>query len=157
MNLSDHLVSDFGMDPELRNAKASMAFDDLAALLEQRWKSESANEIRRSARRCSVFWLQLLLNACTIVPLIYTLWTIAKTFFRGEYLPEAFYWQSLALVGLLWLLTSWLVQVLLNRASKSVMCRTVESILKGEFAGRILPVREEVETLARMAGQITKN
>ena len=55
-------------------------------------------------------------------------------------------------MGLLWLLTSWLVQVLLNRASKSVMRRTVEGILNGEFAGRILPVREEVETLARLAG-----
>lgn len=157
MNLSERLVRDFGMNPELRNAKASLVFDDLSATLEQRWKTESAKEIRRSARRCSGFFLQFLLNACTIVPLVYTLWTIAKTFFRGEYLPEAFYWQSLALVGLLWLLTSWLVQLLLNRASKSVMRRTVESILKGEFAGRILPVREEVETLARMAGQITKN
>ena len=152
MDLSDHLVGDFGMDPELRNAKASLVFDDLTTLLEQRWKTESAKEIRRSARRCSGLWLQLLLNACTIVPLVYTLWTIAKTFFKGEYLPEAFYCQSLALVGLLWLLTSWLVQVLLNRASKSVMRRTVEGILNGEFAGRILPVREEVETLARLAG-----
>lgn len=157
MDLSDHLVSDFGMDPELRNAKASMVFDDLTNVLEQRWKTESAKEIRRSARRCSGFWLQLLLNACTIVPLFYTLWIIAKTFFRGEYLPEAFYWQSLALMGLLWLLTSWLVQVLLNRVSKSVMRRTIESILNGEFAGRILPIREEVETLARLAGHSTKN
>ena len=151
MDLSEKLVSDFGMDPELRNARASLVFDDLTALLEKKWKTESAKEIRRSAKRCSSFWLQAPLNAFTILPLGYTLWTTASTFFRGEYLPEAFYWQSLFLTGLLWLLTSWLVQILLGRAAKSVMRRTAENIVKSDFSERILPVREEVETLARLA------
>ena len=58
MDLSEKLVRDFGMDPELRNARASLVFDDLTALLEKKWKTESAKEIRRSAKRCSSFWLQ---------------------------------------------------------------------------------------------------
>ena len=151
MDLSEKLVRDFGMDPELRNARASLVFDDLTALLEKKWKTESAQEIRRSAKRCSSFWLQVPLNAFTILPLGYTLWTTASTFFRGEYLPEAFYWQSLFLTGLLWLLSSWLVQILLGRAAKSVMRRTAENIVKSDFPERLLPVREEVETLARLA------
>ena len=149
--LSERMVRDFDMNPELRDHRKALAFSELSGLLHRAWRKAREEEIQNSARRCSGSFFQLVLNACTIVPVFYVLWVVASTFVTGEYLPGSFYRQSLALLGLLWLLTSWLAQLKLNAAARTIYAAIATRFARGGHVARILPVASEIDRLAKIA------
>ena len=149
--LSERMVRDFGMDPELRDHKKAFVLSELSGLLRQTWRKTREEEIQNSARRCSGSFFQLFLNACTIVPVGYVIWVVASTFVKGEYLPSSFYRQSLALLGLLWLLTSWFAQLRLNAVARSISAAIAARFSQGSPVARILPVASEIDRLAKLA------
>ena len=151
--LSERMVRDFNMNPELRDHKKALALSELSGLLHQAWRKAREEEIQNSARRCSGFFFQLVLNACTIVPVCYVLWVVASTFVKDKYLPGTFYQQGLALLGLLWLLTSWIAQLKLNAAARSISAAITARFSRGNHVARILPVASEIDRLAKLAGQ----
>ena len=148
--LSDRMVRDFGMDPVVRDHEAAFAFRGLSGQLHRAWKEARDEEVGNAARRCSGFFLQLVLNAFSIVPAGYVLWVVGTTFWRREYLSIDFYRQACFLLALIWLLTSWLAQIRLNAAARSIPARTAKRFSRAAHAARILPVADEIERLSRL-------
>ena len=155
--LSERIVRDFGFDSELRDHKKAFALSDISGHLHRAWRKAREEEIQIFARRCSRPILQLALNACTIVPAGYILWVIASTFIKGEYLPDSFYRQSLALLALLWLLTSWLAQLKLNAAARSITAAITARFSQGDHAARILPVASEIDSLSKLVAGVERD
>lgn len=150
-SLSERMVGDFGMDSSLRDEKSAFAFADLSAIFRRSWRATHDKEVHDAARRCGGLFFQILLNACTIVPAAYILWVIGTTFLRGTYLPGTFYRQGFALLALLWLLSSWFLQVRLNRAARSIPDRTARRFAERIPFARTLPVAAEIERLSAIA------
>ena len=149
--LSERMVRDFDMNPALRDHRKAFALSDLSGLLHRAWRKAREEEIQNSARRCSGFFFQLVLNACTIVPVCYVFWIVASTFVKGEYLPGTFYRQGLALLGLLWLLTSWIAQLKLNAAARAISAAIAARFSRESHVARILPVASEIDRIAKLA------
>lgn len=149
--LSDRMVREFGMDPAIRDHESAFAFSQLSGLLYRDWRKARETEVRNAARRCSGFFFQAALNACPMVPAGYVLWVMVSTFPGGNYLPGAFYRQGAALIAVIWLLASWLAQLRLNAAARSIPARTAKRFSSGNHVARILPVATEVERLAGLA------
>lgn len=151
-DLSERMVREFGMDPGLRDHDSAITISALSESLRRGWREAREAEIREAAGTCSAFWMQFLLNACTMVPIGYVLWIVVSTFWKGDYLPGVFYRQVIVLLLLLWLLTSWLVQILLNRVARSLPEKVAKRFSGGEHAARILPIAAEVDRLVRLSG-----
>lgn len=149
-SLSDRMVEDFGMDPALRDEKSAFAFTDLSTVFRRSWLAAHDEEVRKGAKRCSGFLSQLLLNACTIAPAGYILCVIGETFLRRDYLPVSFYRQGLALLALLWLLSSWLLQIRLNRTARSIPDLTMKRFAERNPSARILSFASEIELLVKL-------
>ena len=149
--LSDRMVRDFGMDSAVRDHESAFAFAGLSGQLRRAWKEAHDEEVGNAARHCSGFFLQLVLNAFSIIPAGYVLWVVGSTFWRGEYLPVAFYRQACFLLVLIWLLTSWLAQIRLNAAARSIPARIAKRFSRAAHAARILPVADEIERLLHLS------
>ena len=150
-DLSDRMVEEFGMDPGLRECDSAIALSELSDCLRHAWREAREREILEAARKCSAPWLQVILNACCIVPAGYVLWIVGSTFWNGNYLPGTFYRQGCVLLFLLWLLTSWLAQIRLNTAARSIPDKVAQRFTAEAHVARILPVASEVDRIVRLA------
>ena len=150
-DLSDRMVGGFGMDPGLREYDSAIALSELSGCLRHAWREAREKEILDAARKCSAAWMQIILNACTIVPAGYVLWIVGSTFWNGNYLPGTFYRQGGVLLFLLWLLTSWLAQIRLNIAARSMPDKVAARFTEEAHVARILPVAAEVDRLVRLS------
>ena len=151
-DLSERMVGEFDMDPRLRDHESAIALSDLSTCLRHSWRDACEAKIRETARKCSAFWMQFVLNACTMVPAGYVLWVVSSTFWRRNYLPGIFYRQGAALLFLLWLLSSWLTQIRLNTAARSLPDKVAERFSDMAHVARIVPVATEIDRLVRLAG-----
>ncbi|MBR4250886.1 MAG: hypothetical protein IKQ15_01120 [Kiritimatiellae bacterium] len=150
-DLSDRMVGEFGMAPGLRDHDSAISLSELSGCLRQAWRESREKTILESARECSTLWMQIILNACTIVPAGYVLWIVGFTFWKRNYLPASFYRQGGVLLFLLWLFTSWVVQIRLNMASRAIPDKVAKRFAAQAHVARILPVASEVVRLVRLA------
>lgn len=150
-DLSSRMVGEFGMDHDLRDLDSSVVLSSLSDVLRHHWKQVRETEICDAARRCSGGLFQFVLNACTILPAGYILWIVASSFLRKSYLPGPFYWQGFILLALLWLITSWMVQIRLNMAARSLPDKVAERFSDMAHVARIVPVASEIDRLVRLA------
>jgi hypothetical protein len=155
-NLAERMVVEFGMAPKLREHNEAIALSGLSVCLRQAWREAREMEIREAARRCSALWMQITLNACTVVPAGYVLWIVGSRFLKGIYLPGAFYRQGGVLLFLLWLLTSWLAQIRLNMAARSIPGKVANRFSSKAHVAQILSVASEVDRLVRLAESLGK-
>ena len=155
-DLSDRMVGEFGMDPGLRECDSAIALSELSGCLRNAWREARKREILEAARECSAAWMQITLNACIVVPAGYVLWIVGSMFWKGNYLPGTFYRQGGVLLFLLWLLTSWLAQIRLNTAARSLPDKVAKRFSAEAHIARILPVASEVDRLVCLAASLGK-
>ena len=129
--LADRMVHEFGMDVGLLDHKSALDLTALSGVLYDAWRTAREVEIKEAVGRCSGWFFQLILNLVFIVPACYVASITVWEFWKRNYLPSAFYQHGAVLLFLIWLALSWIVQLRLNRAARTIPDRTAK-----RFAGK---------------------
>ena len=94
----------------------------------------------------------MILNLVFIVPACYVASITAWEFWKRNYLPSAFYQHGAVLLFLIWLALSWIIQLRLNRAARTIPDRTVKRFAGKEHTTQLFAgVANEVDLFARLA------
>ena len=150
--LADRMVHEFGMDAGLLDQKSVLDLSTLSDALYGAWRTAREAEVRESARRCSGWFFQLVLNLLFIVPACYVAVVAAWEFWNRNYLPGAFYRHGAVVLFLVWLVLSWIVQLRLNKAARALPVRAARRFAEKEHTAQLLVgVAAEVEHLVRLA------
>jgi hypothetical protein len=150
--LADRMVHEFGMDVGLLDHRSALDLTALSGALYDAWRTARESEIKEAACRCSGWLFQLILNLIFIVPACYVASIIVREFWIGNYLPSAFYRHGAALLFLIWLALSWIVQLRLNNAARTIPGRTAKRFAGKEHTTQLFAgVANEVDRLARLA------
>ena len=150
--LADRMVHEFGMDVGLLDHKSALDLTALSGALYDAWRTAREVEIKEAAGRCSGWFFQLILNLVFIVPACYVASITAWEFWKRNYLPSAFYQHGAVLLFLIWLALSWIVQLRLNRAARTIPDRTVKRFAGKEHTTQLFAgVANEVDLFARLA------
>ena len=150
--LSDRMVHEFGMDVGLLDHKSALDLAALSGALYDAWRTALEVEVKESASHCSGWFFQLILNLIFIVPACYVASITVWEFWNKNYLPGAFYQHGAALLFLIWLALSWIVQFRLNNAARAIPGRTAKRFAGKEHTSQLLAsVAGEVGRLVRLA------
>ena len=150
--LADRMVHEFGMDVGLLDHKSALDLTALSGVLYDAWRTAREVEIKEAAGRCSGWFFQLILNLIFIGPACYVASITAWEFWKRNYLPSAFYQHGAVLLFLIWLALSWIVQLRLNRAARTIPDRTVKRFAGKEHTTQLFAgVANEVDRFARLA------
>ena len=150
--LADRMVHEFGMDVGLLDHKSALDLTALSGALCDAWRTARESEIKEAAGQCSGWFFQLILNLIFIVPACYVASITAWEFWKRNYLPSAFYQHGAVLLFLIWLALSWIVQLRLNRAARTIPDRTAKRFAGKEHTTQLFAgVANEVDRLARLA------
>lgn len=151
-DLSARMARRFDLDPGLREPSDALSAAGCAEAAAAAWADAAARETERAARRVSGPVFQLLLNAIALAPLPKALWSVASTFFRGEYLPADFYRQAAALLGLLCLLLSWIAELRIEAAARALPGRIARRFAASSPTGAgVVPLAREIARLRALA------
>lgn len=101
-----------GFDPSVRSLAALLKSEDvfqeeLAAL----WGRSLEQGIERTAQRLSRGWLQIILNVPALAILAHAGWITLREYFRGNYHNGGFFLHALIAVGIVLLLSFFLLQI----------------------------------------------
>ena len=150
--LSDRMVHEFGMDVGLLDHKSALGLAALSGALYDAWRTALEVEVKEAASHCSGWFFQLILNLIFIVPACYVASITVWEFWNKNYLPGAFYQHGAALLFLIWLALSWIVQFRLNNAARAIPGRTAKRFAGKEHTSQLFAgVAGEVDRLARLA------
>ena len=150
--LADRMVHEFGMDVGLLDHKSALDLTALSGALYDAWRTAREVEIKEAAGRCSGWFFQLILNLVFIVPACYVASITVWEFWKRNYLPSAFYQHGAVLLFLIWLALSWIVQLRLNRAARTIPDRTAKRFAGKEHTTQLFAcVANEVDRLACLA------
>ena len=150
--LADRMVHEFGMDVGLLDHKSALDLTALSGALYDAWRTAREVEIKEAASRCSGWFFQLILNLVFIVPACYVASITVWEFWKRNYLPSAFYQHGAVLLFLIWLALSWIVQLRLNRAARTIPDRTAKRFAGKEHTTQLFAcVANEVDRLACLA------
>ncbi len=151
-SLADRMVHEFGMDVGLLDHKSALDLTALSGALYDAWRTAREVEIKEAAGRCSGWFFQLILNLVFIVPACYVASITVWEFWKRNYLPSAFYQHGAVLLFLIWLALSWIVQLRLNRAARTIPDRTAKRFAGKEHTTQLFAcVANEVDRLACLA------
>ena len=146
------MVHEFGMDVGLLDHRSALDPTALSSALYDAWRTARESEIKEAAGRCSGWFFQLMLNLVFIVPACYVASIVVREFLMGNYLPGAFYRHGAALLFLIWLALSWIVQLRINNAARTIPGRAAKRFAGEEHSAQLFPgVACEVARLARLA------
>ena len=151
-DLSARMAREFGFDPGLRDPLAALSASDCAEAAAAAWEDAAARETSLAARRCSGPLFRLFVNLLALAPVPKALWTVASTFFRGEYLPVDFYRQAATLLALLWLLLAWIAELRIGAAARALPARIARRFAASSPTGAgVAPVAREIARLRALA------
>jgi hypothetical protein len=114
-DLADRLVA-AEFDPAIRESTAFVEVEPLLDLSEQTWGQSVKKAVDAACNRLSRAWIQWVLNAPPLLGLAAIGVIIVREFARGSYLPAHFLVHAVALLLVLWLLPSWVLQLLARRS-----------------------------------------
>lgn len=151
-NLSARMARQFDFDPGLRDPGAALSASDCAEAAAAAWEDAAARETALAAKRSSGPVFRLFVNLLALAPLPKALWTVASTFFRGEYLPVDFYRQAATLLILLWLLLTWVAELRIGAAARALPARIARRFAAASPTGAgVAPVASEIARLLSLA------
>ncbi|MDD2598671.1 MAG: 50S ribosome-binding GTPase [Kiritimatiellae bacterium] len=147
-----------GFNPAVREIAT---LNDLSILevYHQSWQDALHRGVERAAERLSGMALQLLLNAPVLAAMICSGYYLIRDFIRQSFLPLNFHLHVLSLILLLWLLSAWLLQYLVQRSIKRIPFDALEGAKQraSDAVGRgaahdQASLRAEVDRVLRLAG-----
>ena len=141
------LVNEFKMSPELIDGEKAVAFGDLEEALQRQWPRRVDACVDRVAQSKSHLFWQIAAHLPLAVALSWSLYEMVATYFAGRYLPRDYYPHLLAIVMVLWLLPSWLVQLWLSGSRAKARKLLKRELASSKVSAAMLPVIKDVELL----------
>ena len=141
------LVNDFRMSPDLLDGEKAVSFGDLEESLRRCWPRNLEAAIEKMAKAKSRPIAQVVAHLPLVAMAAMSLYEMLSSYLQGNYLVRDYYLHAGAILLLLWLLPSWLVQ---SRAGGSVA--KIKGTMRKELESakvnvRMLPVLQEIDVI----------
>lgn len=150
-DISSELVNDFGMTPDLIDGEKAVVFDGLEASLQRTWSRGIHDFVESMAVERSRTILQVVANLPFLAVSLYALYEMFHSFWEHRYMQSEYYPHLLAILLLVWLLPSWLVQSRAGGTEAKIKVRMKKALESSDISAHVLPVLEDVRILESMA------
>lgn len=150
--LGSELVDKFGMSPDFLDGEKVVDFRDMEESLQRCWPRHLGVVIERVSKAKSRPAIQMLAHLPLVSVAAFALYEMVSTFFQKSYLPHDYYSQLFAIMLLLWLLPSWMVQSRVGGYGAKLKEMLKAELLSSKVETRILPLLQDIETIKSLRG-----
>ena len=141
------LVNGFRMSPDLIDAEKAIAVDKLEESLRSYWPTSIRSAIDKMAKAKSRPLVQIISHLPLASIVAYSLYELLVSYFQRNYFSHDYYPHLCAILILLWLLPSWLVQSRVGGAGAKIHEAMKKELLSTKFNANMLPVLEDVDII----------
>ena len=147
------LVNGFQMSPDLIDAEKAIAVGKLEESLRYYWPRSVSSAIDKIAKTKSGPLVQIIAHLPLVSIAAFSLYELLVSYFRHNYFPHDYYPHLCAILILLWLLPSWLVQSRAGGSGAKIREAVKKELLSTKCNANILPVLEDVDTILSLRGK----
>lgn len=141
------LVNGFRMSPDLIDAEKAIAVDKLEESLRYYWPRSVSSAIDKMAKAKSRPLVQIIAHLPLVSIAAFSLYELLVSYFQRNYFPHDYYPHLCAILILLWLLPSWLVQSRVGGSSAKIREAVKKELLSTKFNANILPVLGDIDII----------
>ena len=141
------LVNEFRMSPDLIDAEKAVAVDKLEESLRYYWPRSVSSAIDKMAKAKSRLLVQIIAHLPLVSIAAFSLYELLVSYFQRNYFPHDYYPHLCAILILLWLLPSWLVQSRVWGSSAKIREAVKKELLSTKFNANILPVLGDIDII----------
>ena len=149
-SLGADLVNKFQMTPEFLDGENAVVFAELEESVQRHWPRHLGKVIERMARTRSHPFFQVVAHLPLVAAAAFSLYELLATYFQGKYLPQDYYYQLCAILLLLWLLPSWVVQSRAGGSAAGIKKSLQAELASSKIEARILPVLREIDVIREL-------
>lgn len=148
--LGADLVNKFQMTPEFLDGEKAVVFEELEESVQRHWPRHLGKVIDRMSKARSHPFLQVVAHLPLVSAAAFSLYNLLTTYFQGKYLPQDYYYQLCAILLLLWLLPSWVVQSRAGGSAAGVKKALQAELASDKIEARMLPVIQEIDVIREL-------
>ena len=149
-SLGADLVNRFQMSPDFLDGEKAVVFAELEESVQRHWPRHLGRVIDRMSKARSHPFFQVVAHLPLVLAAAFSLYELLLTYFQGKYLPQDYYYQLCAILLLLWLLPSWVVQSRAGGSAAGIKKSLQAELASSKIEARMLPVLQEIDTIMNL-------